>query len=187
MKKDIKKLIKEDFTNSYSVKYNKEELHNNFIVKEKEDQIVHTPKRKLILNYCLVALIGILMGVVVILFDDYLDSKNDVITEEFVRFLQEDGYKLKTRKEKYFISINNNLEIYIFQNKIKTQDDVEVKYYYFINIEKTIQSYLIINKEKIKLYDNCYGILTIIKESDPDQSLRFSIEVDGMIKEYILN
>ena len=185
MKKNIKKLIKEDFQKSYSCGYNKEEVLQNFVVKEKDKELIHTTKRKLILQYCLIGILGILMGMTSCAFTFREINDNNVITQEFREYLREEGYRVEIVKEKYLITIDEEIVLYIYE----MDSFINVNYinYYFI-VKSSLNSKIILNTEyqNIPVENNSYGMIAK-KEKQEEQTIEFSIEIDGKVKNYVLN
>ena len=188
MKKNIKKLFKEDFRKSYSCNYNKEEVMLNFVVKEKNKGLIHTTKRKLILQYCLIGLLGIVIGISIYHFKDSFNGNNDVITEEFREYLKEQGYRSTIEKEQYLITIEKKIDVYIYVINLEKNSDSKYYSYYFLIKVDNDESY------RLNAYGNTYQIKNdsfgILKENYGDQSsdfIEFSIEVDGQIKKYVLS
>ena len=186
MKKNIKKLIKEDFQKSYSCGYNKEEVLQNFVVKEKDKELIHTTKRKLILQYCLIGILGILMGMTATALKESLLCENQVITQEFKKYLKEEGYRGMNPDARYIITVGDEMTVYIYLfNNINKKD--YNYYYYFVKTTSNKKYDLKISNRTYEIENNSHGLLTVIEKQEEKQELEFSIEINGKVKKYVLN
>lgn len=187
MSNKIKKIIEQDINNNYKVEYNKEELYKNFIPKNSKNTIYIT-KLKLAIDLIIVCMIGLIIGCTVTYITDYNCRNDDVIIEELREFVSGYGFDIK-EDDKYaqlMISNKNQINIYIKTEKTNNKDYI----YYFYSVSPRIITYdciLTINNNAIKLNEKDFGLLLKKEFDESEQTLEFSIEIDGEIKQFILN
>lgn len=187
MSNKIKKIIEQDINNNYKVEYNKEELYKNFIPKNSKNTIYIT-KLKLALNLIIVCIIGLIIGCTVTYITDYNCRNDDVITEEFREFVSEYGFEIKEDDKYAQLMISNKNQITIFKKLLNADDKEYIYYFYTVAPQKiTIDCNMIVDYKIIKLDKEEFGLLEIKESTDLNQTLEFSIEIDGKIKQFILN
>ena len=178
-KKELKKLIRNDIETNYNVNYNEEEALSHFVVKEK----IKNTKLRIALNYAVVCLIGIVLGIVVCIPLGELGSQKN-ITQEFEDFVNSKGYPICENDLKYNLNFFDRCNIIIYE--IETKDIAN--YYYIIKIEDCIiKPYLFYENQKLELSHNSFGLLDSFDKNKDERTLKFHIEVDGKTIEYVLN
>lgn len=182
MSNKIKKIIEQDINNNYKVEYNKEELYKNFIPKNSKNTIYIT-KLKLALNLIIVCIIGLFVGGTITYVTHYCNN-DMVITDEFREYVSEYGFNIKDEDLYYKMKIDEHHKINIF----KKREYERVFYFYSIYPNNMMSDYnLIIDNNVISLKKQNFGLLEIKESTDLNQTLEFSIEIDGKIKQFILN
>ena len=178
-KKELKKLIKNDIETNYNVNYNEEEALSHFVVKEK----VKNTKLRIALNYAVVCLIGIVLGIVICIPLGKFGGQNN-ITEEFEAFVNKDGDYICENNLKYNLNFYDRCNIIIY--RVESKDIAN--YYYIIKIDDfIIKPYLFYKNQKLELTHNSFGLLDSFDKNKEEETLKFHIEVDGKTIEYVLN
>ena len=178
-KKELKKLIRNDIETNYNVNYNEEEALSHFVVKEK----VKNTKLRIALNYAVVCLIGIVLGIVICIPLGKFGGQNN-ITQEFEEFVNREGYIIQEKNLKYNLNFFDRCNIIIYE--IETKDIAN--YYYIIKIKGRVSMVNLIYQEKeTKQKHNSFGLLDSFDKNKDELTLKFHIEVDGKTIEYVLN
>lgn len=181
-KKELKKLIKEDIDKSYSFAYDEKQVMENFVVKEQPTYVYPINKKRLILKYAIVCIVGLLIGFGIgFSMTDF--GLHTGITEDFEKFVQNEGHAISDNELLYNIKYFDRCNIHIYKINAKTG----FNYYYITKVEtKKVKAYLVLEDKKIELTHNSYGLLDSIEDNE-NRPLKFYIEVNGEIQEYIFN
>jgi len=186
MKKNIKELIKQDINNSYKVEYDLNELHDSFVPKTYSKNEVHISKKRLVLYFILVCVLGVFIGALRL---GYFNANSQMITNELREFVYDEyGCKIQDIDLWYSLKIDEDNTLYIFYKNIKSNSKINNAYIYMYKTKNNYDNmFIITNNFKIKIENNSFGVLTEKDSNDPNQTIEFSIEINGKIKDFLLN
>ena len=114
MKRNIKKFIKDDIKQSYKFEYDKEQLLNDFVPKQKEKKVYQFTKLSIALHVAIICIIGIVIGGVIGRADF---QSNNYVIKELKKYLMEEDFRIGSANLCYSLKISNgvNFHIYSFQ------------------------------------------------------------------------
>ena len=188
MSNKIEKIIEQDINNNYKVEYNKEELYKNFIPKTNNKKTIYITKLKLTFSLLIVCIVGLVLGCTISYIGHYKNNNSDIITDEFREFVSGYGQDVNDIDLYYYLCVDNRCNLYIYKKTKQDNNEKEILYFYYAKFSKDpIKVKLHINNNGTILNENPYGLLAKNKLETSMQEINFSIEIDGKIKQFILN
>lgn len=183
MKKKIEKIIQEDYNNNYNFKPNKEKIYNELgIDRNKSKGVMYWKRLCNSLAIVIIILICGIGGVVGLIIKDKHLGINEY-SQEFEDYTN--SFQCNTVVSYCQLSLSSFENFYIYTGKTKS-NQMYYFYYYVTSSQRIENDKLIIDSQEIMLYNECYGILAIKEEND-SKTLKFSLSINGEIKDFILN
>lgn len=185
MKNKIEKIIKEDYNNSYSFKVDKNKLYKNLNIDRNSIKVNPFWKK---LSYGLIVTSMILLcmlsivtawGIKYIVLMNTFETEGT--SEEFVEYV--DDFECTTLKLFTLLKPSTDFNIYIHKGYTRYN---KIYYFYYVNTVLEGNIYIITDTTEFLVHNNSYGILDI-KEDSSDDILKFSLSINGEIKNYLLN
>lgn len=185
MKNKIEKIIKEDYNNSYSFKVDKNKLYKNLNIDRNSIKVNPFWKK---LSYGLIVTSMILLcmlsivtawGIKYIVLMNTFEPEGT--SEEFIEYTKD--YDCETIKLHLFLKPDSDFNLYIHKG---FNENNKIYYFYYVIMIEDWEVYIITDKTEFLVHNNSYGILDIIEDSS-DDILKFSLSINGEIKNYILN
>lgn len=182
MKKKIEKIIQEDYNNNYNFKPDKEKIYNELgIDRNKSKGVMYWKRLCNSLAIVIIILICGIGGVVGLVIKDRHQGVNEYTKEfkDYTKSLKCDSLNLYCN-----LIVNGHDDFLIYSGK--TEKNQHYYFYYFTTQKDNNNVILLNDSQEIKLDNECYGILAIKEEND-SKALKFSLSINGEIKEFILN
>ncbi len=186
MKNKIKKYIEDDFNKSYKCNVDVNKIIQNANIQIQEEPI---KKKSFILKpiyqIVMICVLVLVMSFTIVYIN--LDNKSDdILTCEFKKYMK--SYEVKyTEEYDYSIKVGKDLKIYIFKCYNLKNDNNDYLFYIFKSKQEISNCYIIIDNDKTSVIQDSFGLLKIIDENTIDKSIKFSVEINGEIKDFVLN
>ena len=182
MKKKIEKIIQEDYNNNYNFKPNKEKIYNELgIDRNKSKGVMYWKRLCNSLAIVIIILICGIGGVVGLVIKNKHLGINEY-SQEFEDYTK--NFQCNTVVSYCQLSLSSFENFYIYTGKTKSN---QMYYFYYFTSYNNFNIVILLNDSKeIELFNECYGTLAIKEEND-SKTLKFSLSINGEIKEFILN
>ncbi len=185
MKKDIKKIVKDDFNEHYKYKPNKEEIiiknENTSEYDNKVFNLLSWRKLSITMITCMLIIISGLIILNIVSYSKEDKYYNCYMTDEFEEYIAKyGGSKSYTLIHK--ITIESKTQLYIVKTTLLESNEVTNNYLYLLKTKRIDdQITLISDNKEVMLTNNSFG-----KFSQNNDKLSFSIVINDQIYEYKL-